>query len=313
MSENSFQSEVTAKAAESGANASARFRERQAQAGSQGVVDHERVDLLAGKAIKALNDLIVEEQLSYEEYNAFKAWLIKVGDDGEWPLFLDVWIEHEIEQRGAGQPEPLGARADGVEADLAQQHVGREVVARGTDQRREIGHRKRGGLQVLPDAAVADRVARRLVEDGEPAGVALGDPRRQLDEQQDLADARRRQGDALVDRGERFVRVEVDHRRRDLGAVVGDLPQRRETRREVGDALDRAMTRRTRPAYAISSLRRRREFYQMVTRSFGSSQRASVSLRSNARENSSILRTIWLQRNSFGECGSMESRRSASS
>lgn len=98
MSENSFQSEVTAKAAESGANASARFRERQAQAGSQGVVDHERVDLLAGKAIKALNDLIVEEQLSYEEYNAFKAWLIKVGEDGEWPLFLDVWLEHSVEE-----------------------------------------------------------------------------------------------------------------------------------------------------------------------------------------------------------------------
>ncbi|MCM1013016.1 MULTISPECIES: catechol 1,2-dioxygenase [unclassified Brevibacterium] len=97
MSENSFQSEVTAKAAESGANASARFRERQAQGGTA-AVDQERVARLAGKAIKALNDLVVEEQLSYEEYNAFKAWLIKVGEDGEWPLFLDVWLEHSVEE-----------------------------------------------------------------------------------------------------------------------------------------------------------------------------------------------------------------------
>lgn len=99
MSENSFHSETTAKAAESGANASARFRERQSHlAGSAGVVDHERVDLLAGKAVKALNDLVIEEQVSYEEYNAFKAWLIKVGEDGEWPLFLDVWLEHSVEE-----------------------------------------------------------------------------------------------------------------------------------------------------------------------------------------------------------------------
>lgn len=97
MSENNFAQEATAKAADSGANASARFRERQAQA-SGGVVDHERVELLAGKAIKALTDIVEEEQVSYEEFNALKAWLIKVGEDGEWPLFLDVWIEHAVEE-----------------------------------------------------------------------------------------------------------------------------------------------------------------------------------------------------------------------
>ena len=97
MSENSFTEEVTARAADSGANASARFQERQARA-SGGVIDHERVALLAGKAVKALNDLVLEEQVTYEEYNAFKAWLIKVGEDGEWPRFLDVWLEHSVEE-----------------------------------------------------------------------------------------------------------------------------------------------------------------------------------------------------------------------
>lgn len=59
-------------------------------------VPKERVSLLAGAAIKAINDIAVEHQVTYEEYNALKAWLIKVGTDGEWPLFLDVWLEHTI-------------------------------------------------------------------------------------------------------------------------------------------------------------------------------------------------------------------------
>lgn len=36
--------------------------------------------------------------MTYEEYNALKAWLIRVGEDGEWPLFLDVWVEHVVEE-----------------------------------------------------------------------------------------------------------------------------------------------------------------------------------------------------------------------
>ena len=97
MTDTSFQAEVTAKAAESGANATGLFLDR-VHRGSVGELDHARVSLLAGKAIKALNDLIIEEKLTYSEYNALKAWLIKVGEDGEWPLFLDVWLEHSVEE-----------------------------------------------------------------------------------------------------------------------------------------------------------------------------------------------------------------------
>jgi len=85
-------------AAVSGSLASRRFAERMQAASGDGVVDTERVDLLAGKAIQALNDIIIEERVSYDEYNALKAWLIKVGEDGEWPLFLDVWLEHSVEE-----------------------------------------------------------------------------------------------------------------------------------------------------------------------------------------------------------------------
>ena len=102
----SFDAEVTAKAAESGANASARFRERMAEAGGRaGVVDTARVDYLASKVVKSLNDIIIEDKVSYAEYNALKAWLIKVGEDGEWPLFLDVWLEHSVEEVASAHHE----------------------------------------------------------------------------------------------------------------------------------------------------------------------------------------------------------------
>ena len=60
-------------------------------------VDQARVSELAGALIKAANDIVLEKKVTYEEYNALKAWLIRVGDDGEWPLFLDVWLEHSVE------------------------------------------------------------------------------------------------------------------------------------------------------------------------------------------------------------------------
>jgi catechol 1,2-dioxygenase len=98
MSDSSFTTEVTAKAAESGASATDQFLER-AQAATRGVtVDTDRVSTLAGRAIQALNDIVLEEKVTYAEYNALKAWLIRVGEDGEWPLFLDVWLEHSVEE-----------------------------------------------------------------------------------------------------------------------------------------------------------------------------------------------------------------------
>jgi catechol 1,2-dioxygenase len=82
-------------AVEAGSKATERFEQSGKLAKLQ--VSQERVSLLAGEAIRAINDLAVKHQVTYEEYNALKAWLIKVGGDGEWPLFLDVWLEHTIE------------------------------------------------------------------------------------------------------------------------------------------------------------------------------------------------------------------------
>ncbi|QXQ09861.1 catechol 1,2-dioxygenase [Paeniglutamicibacter sp. Y32M11] len=88
--------ETTASAAASGNAATDRFR----QSGKTASIaaDVERVNLLASKLIKAANDIVLEERVSYDEFNALKAWLIQVGEDGEWPLFMDVWLEHSVEE-----------------------------------------------------------------------------------------------------------------------------------------------------------------------------------------------------------------------
>jgi catechol 1,2-dioxygenase len=94
-------------AGEAGAKATERFT----VSGKLGRVDvpKERVSLLAGEAIQAINDIARKHQVTYEEYNALKAWLIQVGKDGEWPLFLDVWLEHTIEDvNSAARPGAVG-------------------------------------------------------------------------------------------------------------------------------------------------------------------------------------------------------------
>ena len=87
--------EQTARAADSGANATRVFQSKMA-GGSN--ITTERVDEVASAAIRALHDVIREKQVTYEEYDYLKQWMIQVGLDGEWPLFLDVWLEHVVEE-----------------------------------------------------------------------------------------------------------------------------------------------------------------------------------------------------------------------
>jgi catechol 1,2-dioxygenase len=86
--------EETATAAASGASATERFLDRKVTAKS----DPARVSALAMSVLNAVYDTIRTQKVTYEEYNALKAWMIKVGEDGEWPLFLDVWVEHVVEE-----------------------------------------------------------------------------------------------------------------------------------------------------------------------------------------------------------------------
>ena len=89
-------SETEAKAADSGANATAAFKAKQNKPVAQS--DQARVSLLATEVLNAVHETIRKHKVTYAEYDALKNWLISVGDDGEWPLFLDVWVEHVVEE-----------------------------------------------------------------------------------------------------------------------------------------------------------------------------------------------------------------------
>ena len=86
-----------ATAAASGASATERFHTDKSPFEAVKDTPKDRVDQLARALLDAVHDTIRTHQVTYDEYNALKAWLIQVGQDGEWPLFLDVWVEHVVE------------------------------------------------------------------------------------------------------------------------------------------------------------------------------------------------------------------------
>ena len=86
-----------ATAAASGASATERFHADKSPFEAVKDTAPERVDELAREVLAAVHDTIRRHQVTYDEYNALKAWMIQVGQDGEWPLFLDVWVEHVVE------------------------------------------------------------------------------------------------------------------------------------------------------------------------------------------------------------------------
>jgi catechol 1,2-dioxygenase len=86
-----------AAAAASGALATERFHTDKSPFEAVKDTPKERVDMLAHEVLDAVHETIRKHNVSYAEYNALKAWLIQVGLDGEWPLFLDVWVEHVVE------------------------------------------------------------------------------------------------------------------------------------------------------------------------------------------------------------------------
>jgi catechol 1,2-dioxygenase len=85
-----------ATAAGSGAAATEQFRSKQRMETAE--VDTKRVDTLVTELLTAAHDIIRRHKVTYAEYDALKSWLIQVGEDGEWPLFLDVWLEHVVEE-----------------------------------------------------------------------------------------------------------------------------------------------------------------------------------------------------------------------
>lgn len=87
-------------AASSGASATDAFRASRQQAETGGA-SPERVSSVLTAMLDGIHAAIRNHQVTYSEFQAAKQWLIDVGEGGEWPLLLDVFIEHEVEHVAA--------------------------------------------------------------------------------------------------------------------------------------------------------------------------------------------------------------------
>ncbi|SEF23507.1 catechol 1,2-dioxygenase [Amycolatopsis pretoriensis] len=85
-------------AAGSGSSASEAFRAATRETAS---VPPERVDEVARAVLLGVHQAIREHDVTYPEFQAAKQWLMDVGEGGEWPLFLDVFVEHVVEEVAA--------------------------------------------------------------------------------------------------------------------------------------------------------------------------------------------------------------------
>lgn len=82
-------------AAGSGASATEAFRSSRDE--TSGPVQAHRVSAVVQALLSGVHSAIRTHDVTYAEFQAAKQWLIDVGDGGEWPLFLDVFVEHVVE------------------------------------------------------------------------------------------------------------------------------------------------------------------------------------------------------------------------
>lgn len=85
-------------AAGSGANASSNFKSLH-RTGAD--ASPERVSAVVTAVLQGVHDAIRFHGVTYPEFQAAKAWLMEVGEVGEWPLFMDVFVEHVVEEVAA--------------------------------------------------------------------------------------------------------------------------------------------------------------------------------------------------------------------
>ncbi|PXY29515.1 catechol 1,2-dioxygenase [Prauserella flavalba] len=88
-------------AAGAGASATQAFRAgRSADTGAP-EVSAERISDVASAVLDGVHAAIRAKKVTYGEFQAAKQWLIDVGEGREWPLLLDVFVEHVVEEVAA--------------------------------------------------------------------------------------------------------------------------------------------------------------------------------------------------------------------
>ncbi|MBP2364567.1 dioxygenase family protein [Pseudonocardia parietis] len=84
-------------AAGSGSSATEAFRATRSTASTAQTVPPERVSAVVSSLLAGIHRTIRSESVTYDEFQAAKQYLIEVGEGGEWPLLLDVFVEHVVE------------------------------------------------------------------------------------------------------------------------------------------------------------------------------------------------------------------------
>lgn len=77
----------------SGSAATDRFKTERATADTT----VERAKAIYDDVLDSLGEIIRKYEVTYAEYKVLKQWVIEVGEGGEWPLWLDVFVEHHVE------------------------------------------------------------------------------------------------------------------------------------------------------------------------------------------------------------------------
>lgn len=62
-----------------------------------------RISEVVQAVLDGVHSAIHAKKVTYPEFQATKQWLIDIGEGGEWPLFLDVFVEHVVEKVAAEQ------------------------------------------------------------------------------------------------------------------------------------------------------------------------------------------------------------------
>lgn len=88
-------------AAGSGSSATDAFRAGRTVASSAPAVSPERISAVVSSLLAGIHETIRTESVTYDEFQAAKQYLIEVGEGGEWPLLLDVFVEHVVEDVAA--------------------------------------------------------------------------------------------------------------------------------------------------------------------------------------------------------------------
>jgi catechol 1,2-dioxygenase len=86
----------------SGASASDTFKASKDRRGVPSTTP-ERVATIVSAVLGGVHAAISDNDITYPEYQAAKAWLMEVGETGEWPLFMDVFVEHVVEEVASRQ------------------------------------------------------------------------------------------------------------------------------------------------------------------------------------------------------------------